>query len=1451
MRRAIRFVLRLTRWFLYAVLACLVLASLGLLLLQTGWAKNQLRRVIVYQANQYLTATLSIGRLQGSLLRGIELGDVSLSRDGRTLIGIDDVSVSYSIRELFDRGTSIRSIRLTRPHVVAEKQADGRWNLGALLKRDARDEARRGPRRPIHIQSIEITDGSVSVLDPLKFGPAHVPAEYHDLDLAFAFDYEPVAWRLDFANAAFTAAGPDLRINGLSGRITDSSDGWTFEQLLIDTPKSRLTVDGRVDRRTPPLRLDLSVAAERFAFQEWSGIVTGLKNIAIGAQFDVKLAGPLASLGTDLTLRSNGGNVRSQLVLDTTVQGWGAKGTADVERVNLAAWLNRPDRPSNISGHVTFGLTDVGLRQGGRFPAGTFAFNGSHAGYLEYEADAVRARGDITATEVRIASATARAYGANVAISAGTIAIDGPYRFAFKGAADGVDLRRLPRTVPLPHVESTIALSYDVTGQFRSASITGQARFDESSFLGARIGPGTVGWVDTSARPFRYSGEGDIRRIDLHRFGRDLDVAWLREPRYAGAVDGHFHVEGAGSSPATMTLAGGGRLERADLFDGRLTDADVTIEIHDGSLSGSYDGRLTRINPAIALNDDRYDASLTGRGRAQIAVADLLVRPALLQDYLVNAQLSLESSVVRTVPIDSGDLSASLREGTLGVQRLHVTGPAIDLEATGTLELDGERSSQLDYTIVRGDLSLLKSVAGRDISGEIVSRGRLTGPTSRIRLAGTAAAARIDTSGLKALTADLQYDATIPADAPGAAAGKVEGRLTSVNIFDQPLAEASGSATYEDGRISADVQLGRADLTGRLTGTFLLHPSEKQLDLLTLSATIQHSTWELVSTAARPHLAWNDRGITVSSLAFVDLASGNQRITADGTWYPGGGGSLHLTGTHVSLDALTGSGEGPSRYGGVADFDGALAGTLEQPTVTGDLTITEGRIWRVSYERLAGRVDYADGAFQVDLRLDQRPGVWMTAAGTAPLGLFSADRPERSVNVKLTSSSVDLGLLEGLTNVVTAVSGAITLNVDVIGTTRDPHFAGRVDVVNAAFLVTSSGSRYKNGALAVRLASDRVTVESLHVEDVDGDPLDVQGDLGTHELRVGDLAIDVTARQFEVLRNEFGRVDINANVELRGQFEMPRLAGRITVSGGTLNVDQILDRTMLQPYSVEPASAPEADAIVALNPWDRLGLDLELNVPGTLRMVGESVQVTPGTPLGLGDINLRAIGDLYLYKDPAQPLYVTGSLDSVTGTYVFQGRRFDLDPGSSINFRGDLNPELFVIVTREISGVDTRVTIAGPLTEPELRLASTPPLEPSDILSLIVFNTSINQLSTLQQQQLAVRAGTLAAGFLAAPIMTALERSLGVDTLEIEPTANLGGGTGARVTVGNEIAPGLVARFSRQFGDAEYDEATIEYYLSRILRIRATFSDAASLTTRSQFRRVERAGVDLLLFFSF
>jgi translocation and assembly module TamB len=630
----------------------------------------------------------------------------------------------------------------------------------------------------------------------------------------------------------------------------------------------------------------------------------------------------------------------------------------------------------------------------------------------------------------------------------------------------------------------------------------------------------------------------------------------------------------------------------------------------------------------------------------------------------------------------------------------------------------------------------------------------------------------------------------------------------------------------------------------------LLHRDRRAIDLLNFTATIGETPWRLLGSDVPPTLGWNDAGIVISPATFATGHEDDQRIAVAGTWRYDGAGALHVTGSHVFLETFQDTRNGPARYGGVVDLDATLRGTREAPLVTATVAISSGRIERVTYEKLAGRVDYSQGLFDIDIRLDQAPGTWLTAKGKVPYALFDPALAERPIDVVIQSSPVDLGLLVGVTDVVTRASGQIQLNVHAGGTSHDPHFDGTVDIANAGFLVADTGVQYKNGRAAIRLAADRITVESFHVEDDKGQPLEVRGSLGTHELRVGDLAIDVMANRFDVLRDEFGRVNVSAMLMLRGRFEAPRLAGDLTINGDELKVDRILERVLFRPYATEQVSLASVDAVAALNPWDRLGLDLSMHVPKTLRLTGNDVQLSGGTPIGLGDINLRVGGDLYMYKDPARPLSVTGSLDQISGTYVFQGRRFDIDEkGSSINFVGDLDPQLWVTVIREISGVEARVTVSGTLRQPELRLASTPPLDESDILSLIVFNTTSNSLSAVQQQDLAVRAGTIAAGFLAKPLLQAVQNQLGLDTFAVEPSGEFG--TGPKVTIAGELAPGLVARFSRQFGQDPFDEGTLEYYLSRLFRLRATFSDAQSITARSMFRRVERAGIDLLVFFSF
>src|SRR5262252_4314378 len=253
-------------------------------------------------------------------------------------------------------------------------------------------------------------------------------------------------------------------------------------------------MQGRIVPREGPTGFNLDVHADRFAFKEWAGVLHGLQNIAVENGFDVQLTGSTKDLRTNLRLRGTGGDITGAVVLDTSVPGWHGSGAVDVASLNLARWLNRDDRPSDITGHVTF---DLDLDLGGHFPRGRYAFNGRHARFMDYEATNLAARGRLTEVDALIEKATATAYGAPVVIDGGSIGLDEPFFYQFHGSVAGVDLRNVPKAVPVPHVDSTLTFDYDVTGTFTDAYIAGGATFGRSVFLGATIGAGMKGTIDT------------------------------------------------------------------------------------------------------------------------------------------------------------------------------------------------------------------------------------------------------------------------------------------------------------------------------------------------------------------------------------------------------------------------------------------------------------------------------------------------------------------------------------------------------------------------------------------------------------------------------------------------------------------------------------------------------------------------------------------------------------------------------------------------------------------------------------------------------------------------------------------------------------------------------------------------------------------------------------------
>src|SRR5205085_11169667 len=114
-----------------------------------------------------------------------------------------------------------------------------------------------------------------------------------------------------------------------------------------------------------------------------------------------------------------------------------------------------------------------------------------------------------------------------------------------------------------------------------------------------------------------------------------------------------------------------------------------------------------------------------------------------------------------------------------------------------------------------------------------------------------------------------------------------------------------------------------------------------------------------------------------------------------------------------------------------------------------------------------------------------------------------------------------------------------------------------------------------------------------------------------------------------------------------------------------------------------------------------------------------------------GAVSVTLGGDLRATKDRGGPMRLVGTVNTVRGFYDFQGRRFTILRDGTIRFAGtdDLDPLLDIRAERVIQAVTANVNVRGTLKQPDIVLSSTPPLEQADILSLIVFNQPINQVS--------------------------------------------------------------------------------------------------------------------------
>ena len=1038
----------------------------------------------------------------------------------------------------------------------------------------------------------------------------------------------------------------------------------------------------------------------------------------------------------------------------------------------------------------------------------------------------------------------------------------------YRGVRLGVDLLR-PQALFDNMSGKNVRLVWTLDGAFGSADYayrltSPQVAFDRTGFVDVRAeGRGTGSpWpmrVPLRLQARAVTGVGDV----------------------AGAILANVRVEGMLS--VTDKLVRGDNLKlSSNKLNGKVS---LLINLVNGQFDIVISGGLTRyLIPGIGIVDVKSDlrvipgpnrkARVVGKAEAWVRrldnrfFADLTGGlPRLTTDLerttdgvlhfsnlqVYSPKLRLSGSGVRRRD-GTFHIEASGRQAKYGPLRLVLDGrierPRVELFLPSPNEAMGIRDMRL---------SLDPRAYGFDYRGNGGSRLGPFTSTGRILLPkggrATIAVAALNVAG-SAARGDLRSD---PGGFTGqlAVSGAIGGNLGFRPVDGNQLIEAHLTAT--DARLAGSPAI--AIRAGKLDGTILLEDGRTSLDGTFVGRGLAYGAIDIARLTASAKLVDGSGQVRAAiagrrGRAFDLVALAN--VTPDRISVTGRGVVDRRTLILDSAAVLTREGDGwrvaPTRVrfgGGRATVSGR---TGSSPEVRADLTAMPLQLLDIGWANLGlqgvatGRLDYrwhgANGApsGRADLKvrglsraglvLSSRPidvglaavldggkaalravgvsdgkTIGRAQARFAPLGrgpiIAKLVNAPMQMQVRYAGPADTLWRLSGVE--IIDLSGPVAIGADINGRLVDPRIRGSIRTSATRIESAVTGMVIQNVAASGRFGGSRLVLDRIAGQTPAGGTV---AGAGSIDFSGGRPALDL---KFNVVRAQLlDRDDIAATVT-------GPLAIQSSGRGGRISGDLRLDRGR---FTLGQASAAAGVPKLQLR---HVGRDAE--------DVIEIADLTPWTldlKVAGGDLTVRGLGidsrwttDLAISGNVSAPRF-TGRADLIRGNYEFAGRGFRLERGI-IRFRGESPPDPLLDIRAEaqVQGLDAAVTVRGTGLKPEIAFSSVPQLPQDELLSRILFGTSITNLSPPEAIQLASAIAALQSGNGNLDPINAVRRAVGLDRLRILP-ADIATGQKTAISAGKYLGRKL---YVEVISDGQgYSATRVEYQVTRWLSILSSIS---------------------------
>lgn len=262
-----------------------------IIFIQTSFFKNWLLQYGVDEVNKILSdkeSVLSIGRVEGSILKDLKLYNISLTVKKDTMFKLDLLDVEYNLSGLTKKQIKVKSLVLENPEIsftkIRNKKDSLVWNIAYLLESEKKEEdTTKGEFDwEIYADNFELKNGSFRSLDlkdpniPIReasmkkvLSLTSDSLDVSSLNIKLNAQYLPNDKKINVENISFKTNSL-FNLNGLSFNASlNKNDLAKVENLSLVTDKSNIKIKVASIENLNPLKNKI----DYFEFQKKNFVV--------------------------------------------------------------------------------------------------------------------------------------------------------------------------------------------------------------------------------------------------------------------------------------------------------------------------------------------------------------------------------------------------------------------------------------------------------------------------------------------------------------------------------------------------------------------------------------------------------------------------------------------------------------------------------------------------------------------------------------------------------------------------------------------------------------------------------------------------------------------------------------------------------------------------------------------------------------------------------------------------------------------------------------------------------------------------------------------------------------------------------------------------------------------------------------------------------------------------